>query len=388
MTRKLLAIATRNLRRQPRRTILTALAFAIAVFIFTLLIAVPQSMDRMAADASKGLRLVVEPHNAYRLPARYCETIKRLPHVLGCAPEIVWSGIYRDPRDLIMTYGVTPDIVTVTSSSDYQIAPDQRRQFDSDPRSALIGSVLMREHGWKVGEPLILPSPSDSRLSLTFIPRLALPTSYLSRMFFFNRRLLDNAVKDTYGTDIQERATFLAVRVDRAENMGVVADSIDQTFHNSDYETATLTESDTLANFASAIGDVRTIIYGLCLVVLLTVLLIAANSMAMVVRDRINEVAVMRAMGFARSQVILMLLGEAALIGLAGAIVGAALALYWFGQGISPVAALVRIGDVEIRLSTAVVAVAAAFIISILSAALPVASAVHTPPAIALRKLI
>jgi hypothetical protein len=110
MDAKLLVIAVRNLRRQLRRTLLTALAFAIAVFIYTLLIAVPLSMDRTAAAASKGLRLIVQPHNAYLLPARYCQTIKRMPHVLGCAPEIVWEGVYRDPRDLIGTNGVTSDI--------------------------------------------------------------------------------------------------------------------------------------------------------------------------------------------------------------------------------------------------------------------------------------
>jgi len=67
MTVRLLIMALRNLRR----TILTALAFALAVFIYTLLIAVPLSMDRMAAEASKGLRLIVQPHNSYRLPTKY-----------------------------------------------------------------------------------------------------------------------------------------------------------------------------------------------------------------------------------------------------------------------------------------------------------------------------
>ena len=115
-------------------------------------------------------------------------------------------------------------------------------------------------------------------------------------------------------SDIQARATFIAVRVDRAENLGVVADSIDESFHNAEFETATLTESDTLANYVSAIGDLRTIIYTLCLVVLTTLLLIAANSMTMLVRDRTNEVAVMRVLGFTRRHVAVLLISEAVLI--------------------------------------------------------------------------
>jgi hypothetical protein len=80
----------------------------------------------------------------------------------------------------------------------------------------------MREHNWKLGEPLTLRSPSDPRLTLTFIPILALPTGPLAKAFFFHRQLLDDAMNNTYGMDTEDRATFIVVRVDRAENMGAV----------------------------------------------------------------------------------------------------------------------------------------------------------------------
>jgi putative ABC transport system permease protein len=384
-TAKLLVIAFRNMRRQPRRTILTALTFTVAIFIYTVLVAVPASMDRIAEDAAKGLRLIVTAHNAYRLPARYCDTIKKLANVVGCAPEILWGGIYRDPRDLIVTYGVTADIFTVTGSSDYQAPPEVLKRFASDRRGASIGSVLMREHGWKLGEPITLRSPTDQRLTLTFIPMVELPTIYLSRVFLFNRLLLDDAVKNAYGVDIRDRAAFLAVRVDRAENMGMVASQIDEAFHNSEAETETITESDTLANYVTAIGNVRTIIYSLCIVVLLTVLLIAANSMTMMVRDRTGEVAVMRALGFTPGHVAAMLLGEAVLIGVIGATVGALLALWAFGGGVTLGALTGALGYMKVQASTAIGAVAVAFIVSIASAIVPVISAARIPPAIAIR---
>src|SRR5258707_11234360 len=83
MLPKLLIVALRNMRRQLRRTILTALTFAVAVFLYTVLVAVPVSMDRIAEDAAKGLRLIVIAHNSYRLPAKYCNDIKKMPHVLA-----------------------------------------------------------------------------------------------------------------------------------------------------------------------------------------------------------------------------------------------------------------------------------------------------------------
>src|SRR5215475_1523921 len=111
------------MRRQLRRTILTAMTFAVAVFIYTVLVAVPWSMDRIAYNASKGLRLVVTERDNRRLPARYCDPIRKMPHVIGCATEIIWAGVYRDPKRPIILYGITPDIATVTASSDYQIPP-------------------------------------------------------------------------------------------------------------------------------------------------------------------------------------------------------------------------------------------------------------------------
>lgn len=388
MLGKLVAIAIRNMRRQPRRTILTALSFAVAVFIYTVLVAVPSSMDHIADNASKGLRLIVTERNNNRLPARYCGEIKKMPHVLGCAPEILWGAVYRDPRDIITLYGITADIASVTSSSDYQIPPDKMKEFNSDRRNAIVGTVLMHDHGWKLGQPIALRNPSDARLSLTFIPVIEMPTEYLSRVFYFDRRLLDDAVKNLYGVDVQDRASFLVVRVDSAENMAMVADHIDENFRNSDAETETDTESNSVANVVTSLGNVRAIIYSLCVVVLITVLLVAGNSMAMMVRDRTGEVGVMRALGFTPPHVAILLIAEAAAIGLLGSAIGAATALWYFGRGVSLGALTGMLGYMEVRPDTAIGAVGVAVLISVLSAMVPIRGALRVPPSTAFRKVV
>ncbi len=388
MTARLFVIALRNMRRQLRRTILTGLSFAVAVFLYTVLVAVPWSMDRIAYNASKGLRVVVTERNSGRLPARYCDPIKKMPHVLGCAPEIVWAAVYRDPKDPIVMYGVTPDITKVTASSDYQVSSELAEKFLSDRRYALIGYALMRQYGWKLGEPITMHNPNDPRLALTFIPLVEFPNEYMSHSFLFDRRMLDDAVKNLYGANIQNYASFLVVRVDRAENMGLVASEIDENFHNSDAETETTTESDSIANVVTAIGSIRTIIYSLCIVVLLTVLLIAANSMAMMVRDRISEVAVMRALGFTRAQVGILLFTEAALIGLGGAAVDAAAALYYFGHGVRLGEVTGMLGYMQVRPETAAAGVATALAVSIAAALLPVTRAMRIAPAMAFRQVV
>jgi putative ABC transport system permease protein len=384
MISKLLVVALRNMRRQLRRTILTALSFAVAVFLYTVLIAVPVSMDRIAADAAKGLRLIVIAHNSYRLPARYCNE----PHVMACAPEIQFDAVYRDPRKPVMALGVTEDIFSVSASSDFQVPPETRKELFADRRSASVGSVLMREQGWKLGQQIILRDPGNPKMTLTLVPKLELPTLLSSRALFFDRRLFDEAVKNAYGVDVQERASFLAVKVDRAENMDRVGAEIDETYHNSEAETETTEETAALNSVITGIGDVKTIMYSVSIVVLLTVLLIAANSMAMMVRDRITEVAVMRALGFTRIHVVALLLTEATLIGLAGAIVGATAALWFFHGGISLGALTGGLGYMAVAPDTAALAVLVALGVSILSALLPVAQAAHIAPAMAFRKVV
>jgi putative ABC transport system permease protein len=387
MAPKLFHLALRNMRRQLRRTILTALTFAVAVFLYTVLVAVPVSMDRIAADSAKGLRLITIAHNSYRLPAKYCNEIKKMRHVVACAPELQFITIYRDPRDFITTFGVTQDIYTVTGDNDFQVPPQTRAVMTSDRRFCSVGSVLMHEHGWKIGQQIVLRSP-DNKLRLTLIPMLELPSVLTSRTLFFDRRVLDDAVKDAFGVDTTDRASFLATKVDSAEDMDQVIAEIDENFHNSDAETETTEESDALASAVTGIGDIKTIMYSLCIVVLVTVLLIAGNSMAMMVRDRVTEVAVMRALGFDRIHVVTLLLAEAAFIGLAGAVVGAGAALWIFHRGISLGTLTGGMGYMAVTPDTAALAVLIALGVSILSALLPVARAAQIAPAMAVRKVV
>ena len=384
---RLWLIALRNMRRQFWRTALISLMFAVAVFLSTILVAVPISMDRIAADAAKGLRLITIAHNSYGLPAKYCNQIKKMPHVVACAPEIEFNAIYRDPRDHIMALGVTEDIFTVSGTNEYQVPPDIRKKLEADRRGASVGRVLMREYGWKLGQPITLRD-ADSKVTLTLIPMLELPTLLTARSLFFNRQLFDDAIKDSYGSSSQDLASFLAVKVDRRENMDQAIAEIDETFHNSPAETETTDESDSLNSVITDVGDVRAIAFSLCSVILVTIFLIAANAMAMMVRDRITEVAVLRAVGFGRGHAVAMLLIEALLIGALGGLAGACVALLLFHRGISLGALTGDLGYMAVAPDIAIGAVFLAMCVSVLSAIVPVMRAVRIPPAIAIRKIV
>ena len=81
-----LKLIERNMRRNLRRTILTILTIALATFIYTVLVSVPASMDRIEKDASGTLRLFINNKTApwEDLPARYCDQINKMPGAAAC----------------------------------------------------------------------------------------------------------------------------------------------------------------------------------------------------------------------------------------------------------------------------------------------------------------
>jgi putative ABC transport system permease protein len=170
--------------------------------------------------------------------------------------------------------------------------------------------------------------------------------------------------------------------------MGIVARSIDEKYRNSEVETRSQTESDALANGLANIGNIRAIILSLIAVVLLTVMLISGNSMAMTVRDRIPEVALLRTLGFSRARIGYLLLGEAAVLGVAGGLIGAVAALALFAGGVDMSTVTVGLGLISVSPAVAALSLVVAIGVSILSGTVPVSGALRIPPAIALRKVV
>ncbi|MGO9454086.1 MAG: ABC transporter permease [Candidatus Binataceae bacterium] len=384
-------LTLRNMSRRINRTLLTVTTVALASFIFVILVSVPATIDRIVADASRGLRLIVNAPNAYYLPVRYRDIIRKMPHVVGCVSEAEWHAIYQDPRDVIIAYGIEPDAGTVFDDPDYRISAEVARALASDRRAALVGTLLMKKHNWTLGKPVILVNP-DRRMTLTFIPVGQIPSKHSPNSFVFRRELLEEAVKRIYGINLEGRASFLVVRVDSADNVPLVINEIDQTFHNSDVETRTMTESDSITNSISSVENIRGIIFVVCSAIILTMLLITANSMAMSVRDRIREIAILRTLGFGIRHVAVLILGEAAITGFFGGVLGVLPALFLFSAGTTlgtgPGSVVGGTGYMEVTAWSALQALGVAIAVSLASGLVPLLSAMHVPPALAVRKPI
>jgi putative ABC transport system permease protein len=382
-----LKLIERNMRRNLRRTVLTVLTIAVATFTFTVLISVPASMDRLVSDAATGLRLVVNNKSApwEDLPARYCGEILALPDAAACVAMTGWVATYRDVSDPIQAFAVGPENPDVFP--DYDPTGELRAAATKDRRAAFVGGVLMKKEGWKTGQLITLHGTDAGHLNLSFIVLGTIKSKHYPNAFVIRRDYLMEARKAA-GYPDGDIAWFLMVRAERVDRLSALARKIDDHFRNSDYQTRTVTESDALSSNLSAVGSIRAIIVALGVVVIVTVLLIAANSAAMTVRERTAEVAIMRALGFDREAVARLLFGECAAIGLIGGLIGSVCAWRLCSDGLTLGAVLNGNGALWVTGRQAFAALATAVAVSLASGLIPILGVVRIPPAAAFRRIV
>jgi putative ABC transport system permease protein len=105
-----------------------------------------------------------------------------------------------------------------------------------------------------------------------------------------------------------------------------VIQAIDAKFANSPYETKTDTEQAFQTSFVKMFGNLNLLLGSIALAVVITTLFVAANTMAMSVRERTTEIAVMRTLGFPSGTIFLLVAGEGLMMSIVGGIVGVGLA--------------------------------------------------------------
>jgi putative ABC transport system permease protein len=324
----LLPLLLRNVTRNPTRTILTVLSIAVSIFIFTGLMSLPSLVNQILRERANTQRVVVYNKSGYfnTLPLAYGRRIESVSHVDMITPETIFLATYRDPGDQVPALAVDPehfgDIFT-----DWEIDPQSALAFKSERTGALVGRTLMNRFHWKVGDSVILHGinvPIDIQLKLVG----TLNASVSSFILVFHQDYLDEALGRP-GT-----VNIFYVKVSSSGAIPQAIRDIDAAFANASFETKTESE---LAVSENRVGQMRVLLDGaklLAVVVVIAIGLVAANTAAMSVRERRREMAVMRSIGFTRRAVIVMVVAEGLVIGIAGGALGCAGA--WVGLKFLP----------------------------------------------------
>jgi putative ABC transport system permease protein len=387
---KFLPLIWSNLVRNKLRTALTSAAIALAVALVCLLLTMPGGLDRILNEIASNNRLVVlnKAGLVYPLPYSYLQKVRAMDGVVAAASWTWFGGVFREEKGVeFPNFAVEPEPIGVVWE-DWGIAPEQLEAFRRYRDAAIVGRGTLDKQGWKIGDRITLKGtvyPVDLEFQIVGeIPDPQAPH------LWFQREYLDQALR-AGGRGGLETLGTIWVRVDDSDEVAPLLARIDAAFRNSEAETASETEKSYFANFFGALEGFVTVILIVTGLVALCIVFIAANTASMAVRERMGEIAVLKALGFSRRLVFATLFAEATLLSTLGGMLGAFAALgitAFLRQGVagwSP--ALGPLGSFVVTNTILVQGLFLAFFVGMLSGVVPSFGAARRPVAETLREV-
>lgn len=348
---KYLHLILAALFRRKTRTLLTLVSIIAAFLLFGMLDAVRTSFNQAGKSANGAERLQTGSKLSFiqTLPSSLELPISKVDGVKAVAYANWFGGAYQDPHNQIFSFAVSANYIDLFP--EIEVAPDQRKAFDTTRTGVLVGEDLAAKYHWKVGDRLPLQStifpthdgtknwtfnivgilhPKDKNAGGMFKQLILLHWKYFNESTPYNRGSVGWYV--TRVTDVNQ--------ADR------VAKAIDAISANSDHETRTQTEQAAAANWIKQLADIGLIVSSIMGAVFFTLMLLSGNTMMMAVRERTSELAVMKTIGFSNGSLLGMVLAESVLLLLIGGVIGLGLATLLIpavaansGLGLPPVGA-------------------------------------------------
>lgn len=314
-----------NLVRKKIRLILTLGSFAVALFLFAFLAVVKDAFNR-GADVAGADRLITINRTSIinLIPLSYRDKILRIPGVKAVTHNNWFGGIYQDEKNFFPQFVIDPE-------NQRQVFPelivpeDQWANFLKDRQGAVVGAKTAERFHWKIGDRVpirtTLYGGGSWEFNIDGIYHGKKPendeTQFWFQWDYFQERV-PSAVKGQIG--------WYVLRLNSPDDAVRVAKAIDDEFANSPNETKTQTESAFAANWVKQFGNIKFLILSIGAVVFFTLLLVTGNTMAISVRERTGELAVLKAIGFGDKTVLFFVLAEAITISLIGGLLGLGLA--------------------------------------------------------------
>jgi putative ABC transport system permease protein len=314
-----------NLFRKKIRLILTIGSFAIALVLFTFLAVVKSAFSRGEEIAGADRLIVVGRTGLMQLlPISHGDKILAIPGVKAVTHNHWFGGVYQDERNFFPQFVIDPENQRKVMR-ELVVPDDQWNNFLKDRQGAIAGKRTAERFHWKIGDRIPIKSTLYGGSSLQFnldgIYHSEKPGGDESQFWFQWKYFDENA-----GAAVKSTAGWYVVKLDSPDDAVRVAKAIDEKFANSSFETKTETESAFAAYFAKQFGNIQLLILAIGSVVFFTLLLVTGNTMAISVRERTGELAVLKAIGFSGRAVLFFVLAESVFIALFGGVLGLILA--------------------------------------------------------------
>ncbi len=303
-------------------------SISFSLLLLTLMISIWRAfyIDQVAPEAARRLIVRDRVSLAFFLPAYYREKIRAVPGVTAVAPITWFGGRYIDdrPEHFFAQLATDPEEY-LKVANDKIVPPEQVADWQHDRAGALVDVTLANKYHWKIGDKITLQGtifPANPELTIRAIYHRDPPQNAL----YFHAKYLEEAVPWFKG-----QAGWYSAQIDSAEDVAKASAIIDDMFHNSPLQTKTESEKAFQLGFVASLGNVKAFILGICGAVAFAIMLVSANTMAMSVRSRTREVALLKTLGFTRGRVLSIFVSESVFLAVAGGVLGVAVAIPLIG---------------------------------------------------------
>jgi putative ABC transport system permease protein len=314
----LTGLVAKNALRNRRRSIPTIFSIAFSILLLTVMMTLWRSFYIDQLGPASALRLFTRPPHVfftYAMPTDYRQKIKSISGVVAVAPLNLFNGVHKDNKaENGFPQGGTDPNEFLKVYRDYEIPPDQVIAWQKDRAGAIVENALARQHGWKPGDRIVIQGkffPVNLEPNIRGIYKPPVP----ARGIWFNWKYVEEAVP--YARD-----DMYILLADSPQDVTHIESAVDGMFRNSPSPTRTETEKQLELDFISMLGNVKAFILSICGAVVFAILLVSANTIAMSIRERTREVALLKTLGFTRWTVLMLLVGEAVTVSLAGGVLG------------------------------------------------------------------
>jgi putative ABC transport system permease protein len=317
-----------NMWRRKVRVIFTLLSIILAFLMFGMLDALRTSLSQ-AVNLTGADRLITISKVSIidSFPVSHYAKVQATPGVSSVVHLNWFGGVYKDGKAQIPVFPMNVDEFFKVYP-EVKITPEEYAAWKADRQGMVIGQVLADTYGWKKGDRVPIKSSIfrkqnngdtwEFNIKAIYKVENSAGWDNQSAMFhyeYYNESLL-------FGRD---QIGWMTVKVSDPAQSEAVAKRIDDQFANSSDETKTATEKAFTKQFLEQIGNIGKILISVVLAVFFTMLLVTANTMAQSVRERTNEIGVLKTLGFSSGSVLRVVIGEALFLTIFGGLIGFAL---------------------------------------------------------------
>jgi putative ABC transport system permease protein len=310
---KFLPIVWRNLLRRKFRTFFTMGAIFFAFLLFGVLMAIRSAFSMGVEMAGQGRLMVIDKVSIINpLPASYESQIKQVQGVTDITHANWFGGYYQDVRKQFATFAVDPESWLRIYAKEFELPDDQKKAFIADRTAAIVGADTATKYGFTVGQRVpiqgtIYRRPDNGPWEFTIH---GIYTSSIKGAdktnLIFNYQYLRETIPERSG--LRDRYNWYVFTIADPERAPEIAAKIDAMFANSASETKTNTEKAFVSDWAKQVGDIGKIMIWIVGMAMFTILLVAGNTMAQAIRERTNELAVLKTLGFSEARILTLVL--------------------------------------------------------------------------------